>query len=248
MSEREGIFPKKELGTQTGYYGSLAASYDERRFSGMPGRLKNWRDQNLVGKAIRHVGHVERILDVPCGTGRLLRSLASRVSHSVGADISPDMIKFSQLQPSAGDGQKRTIEYIQCDVRSLPFRNDSFDMVLSGRFLHHLFHLSEAERLHVMKEFARVSRRWVLGDFNIRYGLKYYVNKVRSILRGKPLIIQRRTATEVFEELARAGLSVERIYPVSWFASEKWYILCEKDGDRGKVEQKMRNPFRRSRG
>lgn len=225
----ERISPKIELGTQTGYYGSLAASYDGRRFSGALGRLKNWRDQQLIVKAVRHAGHVDRILDVPCGTGRLVRSLASRVPYSIGADISLDMITFSRGHPHAQSRPNGLVEYVQCDARYLPFGNDSFDVVLSGRFLHHLFHLPQSERLQVIQEFARVSRKWVLGDFNIQYGLKYYVNKMRSVLQGKPLKSQRRTATEVFEELTQAGLRVERVYPISWVASEKWYILCRKE-------------------
>jgi len=79
-----------------------------------------------------------------------------------------------------------------------------------------------------MREFARVSRRWVLGDFNMQYGLKYYMNKVRNVLKGKQLKSQRMTATKVFGELTEAGLQVEQVYPISWVASEKWYILCRK--------------------
>ncbi len=227
MNEKR-VPPEIELGTQTGYYGPLAASYDEHRFSGVLGRLKNWRDQRLVEKAVRHAGHVERILDVPCGTGRLLRSLASRVPHSVGADISLDMIQFSRLPTPVKGGPKGLLEYVQCDAKYLPFSNDSFDVVVSGRFLHHLFHLPRAERVQVMREFARVSRKWVLGDFNIQYGLKYYINRLRSTLTGKPMKSQRMAAGKVFGELAQAGLQVEQVYPISWFASEKWYILCRK--------------------
>jgi len=229
VSERETVSPKTKLGTQTGYYGPLAASYDDRRFSGALGRLKNWRDRRLVEKAMRHAGGVERILDVPCGTGRLLRSLASRVPHSVGADVSLDMIEFSRLHPSVKNGARGLLEYVQCDARYLPFSNGTFDLVVSGRFLHHLFHLPQSERLQVIREFVRVSRGWVLGDFNIRYGLKYQINRLRSTLRGKPLKSQRMAATEVFEELSRAGLRVEKVYPISWLASEKWYILCRKE-------------------
>ncbi len=229
MNEKR-IAPAIELGAKTGYYGSLAASYDEHRFSGALGRLKNWRDQRLVEKAVRRAGRVERILDVPCGTGRLLRSLVSRVSYSVGADVSPDMIEFSRLStPGKEAGSKGLLEYVQCDAKYLPFGNDSFDVVVSGRFLHHLFNVPQCDRLQVMKEFARVSRGWVLGDFNIQYGLKYYINRVRSILKRKPLKSQRMAAAKVFEELAEAGLRVEQVYPISWIASEKWYILCRKE-------------------
>ncbi len=219
-----------ELGAKTGYYGSLAASYDDHRFSGALGRLKNWRDQRVVRKAVRRAGRVERILDVPCGTGRLLRSLTSRIPHSVGADVSADMIEFSRLSTAGQEtGSKSLLEYVQCDAKYLPFGNESFDMVVSGRFLHHLFNVPQSDRLQVMKEFVRVSRRWVLGDFNIKYGLKYYINRMRSILERKPLKSQRMSAVEVFEELAEAGLRVEQVYPISWLASEKWYILCRKE-------------------
>ncbi len=218
------------LGSKTGYYGSLAASYDEHRFSGVLGRLKNWRDQRVVQKAVRHAGRVERILDIPCGTGRLLRSLAPRIAHSVGADVSADMIEFSRLSPAGKEaGSKGLQEYVQCDAKYLPFSSNTFDVVISGRFLHHLFNVPQSDRLQVMKEFARVSRRWVLGDFNIQYGLKHYINRVRSILKRKPLKSQRMAAARVFEELGKAGLRVEQVYPISWLASEKWYVLCRKE-------------------
>ena len=227
-TEKKRISPKIELGAKTGYYGPLADSYDERRFGGWLGRLKNWRDQRLVNKAVRYAGHVERILDVPCGTGRLIRSLAFRVPHAIGADVSLDMIESSRLSHPVKKRLNGLLEYVQCDAKYLPFGNDSFDVVVSGRFLHHLFHLDEAERVKVIREFARVSRQWVLGDFNIQYGLKYHINRLRGIL-GTPMKSQRMTAAKVFEELAKSGLRVEQVYPISWFASEKWYIMCRKE-------------------
>jgi ubiquinone/menaquinone biosynthesis C-methylase UbiE len=228
MNDRGRISQTIELGTKTGYYGPLAASYDEHRFKGTLGRLKNWQDQRLVWRAVQHAGHIHRVLDVPCGTGRLVRSLVRHIPHLVGADVSRDMINFSRQHPKVNGQFVGHLEYVQCDARYLPFHSNSFDLVVSGRFLHHLYHLPQAERVQVMREFARVSRRWVLGDFNIQYGLKYYVNKVRSVLRGKQLKSQRMTADKVFGELNNAGLKVEKVYPISWVASEKWYILCRK--------------------
>ncbi len=228
MNHRERISPAAELGTKTGYYGDLAAAYDEHRFSGALGRLKNWWDQRVVWRAVRHAGHIQRVLDVPCGTGRLLRGLARHVPYLVGADVSRDMIDFSRQHHHVKGRPASRLEYVQCDAKYLPFGCNAFDLVVSGRFLHHLYHWPQAERIQVMREFARVSRRWVVGDFNIRYGLKYYINKVRSILKGTQLKSQRMTAAKVFEELTEAGLQVEQVYPISWFASEKWYILCRK--------------------
>jgi ubiquinone/menaquinone biosynthesis C-methylase UbiE len=228
MKHQERIPRATGLSTKTGYYGPLAASYDQRRFSGIRGRLKNWLDQRLVGRAIRHAGNIQRVLDVPCGTGRLLKRMECYIPYLVGADVSRDMIDLTRLHSSFKGRSVGHLEYVQCDAKSLPFHNDSFDLVMSGRFLHHLYHFPQAERDQVMREFARVSRKWVLGDFMIQYGLKYYVTKVRSILRGRQLKSERMTAAKIFGELNDVGLQVERIYPVSWVASEKWYILCRK--------------------
>ncbi len=228
MSHREKTSSTTELGPKTGYYGPLAASYDDRRFGSALGRLKNWRDQRLVWRAVKHAGNIQRVLDVPCGTGRIVRSLVHGVPHLVGADVSRDMIDLSRRHCTFKGRPAGHLEYVQCDAKYLPFHNDSFDLVVSGRFLHHLFHWPQAVRIQVMREFVRVSRRWVLGDFNLQYGLKYYLNKVRTVLKGKHFKSRRMTKTEVFRELTEAGLRVEQVYPLSWIASEKWYVLCRK--------------------
>ena len=228
MKHRERISPAARLGTKTGYYGDLAATYEERRFSGALGRLKNWKDQRIVRRAVRRAGHIQRVLDVPCGTGRFLQGLTGHVPYLVGADVSRDMIDFSRQHHRVKGGIAGRLEYVQCDAKYLPFGSNTFDLVVSGRFLHHLYHFPRAERIQVIRELARVSQKWVVGDFNMQYGLKYYINKARSILKGTQLKSQRMTAAKVFEELTEVGLQVEKVYPMSWFASEKWYILCRK--------------------
>ena len=227
-NHREGIPPAIELGTKTGYYGDVATAYDDRRFGGALGHLKNWQDQRIVRRAVRRAGRIQRVLDVPCGTGRFLQGLAHHVPHLVGADVSRDMIDLSRQRHSVKGRPVGRLEYVQCDAKYLPFGSNTFDLVVSGRFLHHLYHFPQAERIQVMREFARVSQKWVVADFNIQYGLKYYFNKVRSILKGRQLKSQRMTAAKVFGELTEVGLQVEQVYPMSWFASEKWYILCRK--------------------
>jgi ubiquinone/menaquinone biosynthesis C-methylase UbiE len=217
--------PSVEWGVKTGYYGHLAASYDEHRFRGLLGRLKNWRDQRSVWRAVRLAGDIHRVLDIPCGTGRFLRGLASHTPYLVGADVSRDMIDLSSKYQRVKRQPVNLLEYVQCDAKHLPFRNNSFDLVVSGRFLHHL---PPVDRFQVLREFSRVSRKWVLGDFNVQYGLKYRLNQLRSFIKGKELKSRRMTSVKVFKEFNEAGLQVERVYPISWIASEKWYILCRK--------------------
>ena len=165
------------------------------------------------------------MLDVPCGTGRFLRSLAPRIPYLVGGDLSRDMMDISRRHHRDLELPQGLLEYVQCDAERLPYRDASFDLVLTGRFMHHL---PPDVRVQVMREFARVSRSWVVIDFNMQYGLKYHLRRVRSFLKGRLSDRQRMSPAQVLAELAEAGLQIERIYPVSWVMSEKWYVLCRK--------------------
>ena len=69
----------------------------------------------------------ERVLDVACGTGLIARRAAERVGPSgtvTGLDLSPDMIEVARaVSPS-------TIEWHVGDATSLPFADDTYDVVL----------------------------------------------------------------------------------------------------------------------
>ncbi|MGI9578466.1 MAG: class I SAM-dependent methyltransferase [Microthrixaceae bacterium] len=75
-------------------------------------------------------GSTEHVLDLGCGNGRWLAALAER-EHSgstVGADLSYGMLS------SLGDHIPRT----QIDATALPFRDDTFDVVLAAHMLYHV--------------------------------------------------------------------------------------------------------------
>ena len=88
------------------------------------------------------------ILDVGCGTGRLLRTL-SRVwpnAKYTGADLSDIMIgEARKLAPA--------MEFHIAPAEKLPFPDRSFDVVLSSLTLHHW---NDAER--GIREIVRVLR------------------------------------------------------------------------------------------
>lgn len=72
----------------------------------------------------------ERVLDVACGTGLIARLAAEQVGPTgsvTGVDIAPDMIDVAQTLPSPGGP---AIEWHVGDATSLPFPDDSYDVVL----------------------------------------------------------------------------------------------------------------------
>ena len=100
------------------------------------------------------------ILDVGCGTGRLLRATSVRWPHAqlFGADPAERMVsEAGRLNPSA--------TFTLAFSESLPFPGQSFDLVFSSLSLHHW-----ANQAKGLKEIARVLRRggwFCLADYTI---------------------------------------------------------------------------------
>ncbi|MBM3324546.1 MAG: class I SAM-dependent methyltransferase [Calditrichaeota bacterium] len=70
-----------------------------------------------------------RILDAAGGTGRITLPLA-KMGYSVTlCDISPGMLKVAR-QKLLREGLLEKVEVVECDVRKLPFDDESFDFVL----------------------------------------------------------------------------------------------------------------------
>jgi ubiquinone/menaquinone biosynthesis C-methylase UbiE len=76
-----------------------------------------------------NIGHSDRILDVACGTGIVSRLaidyVDATVEKVVGVDINPVMLNVAR-HCSAG----KNIEWKEGSVTSLPFPNESFDLVV----------------------------------------------------------------------------------------------------------------------
>ena len=136
------------------------------------------------------------ILDVGCGTGRLLRSAEGRFPQAelVGVDPAPQMVR--QAQASAGEGS--SIQFQQGAAEELPFRDGRFDLVFSTLTFHHW-----SDQPRAVAEIARVlapGGRWLLADF-LATGLMRYI---RLLLRMKRFPERESLAAM----LAAAGLRV----------------------------------------
>jgi ubiquinone/menaquinone biosynthesis C-methylase UbiE len=75
----------------------------------------------------------ERVIDVGCGTGLVIRSMgvgASTLDH-MAIDLSPDMITHARRQ----GGDERGIHYSVMDAHHLVFNDDMFDLAILGQSL-----------------------------------------------------------------------------------------------------------------
>ena len=103
------------------------------------------------------------ILDIGCGTGRLLRRMRARwpAAHLLGVDLAEGMVtRAREYTPGA------TI-YL-APAEHLPLENDSVDLVTSTTSFHHW-----SDHAQGIREAVRVLRRgglFVLGDVSISIG------------------------------------------------------------------------------
>lgn len=108
-------------------YGRLASSYD-RRWS----RYIAESVRETLRRAKLQPG--ERVLDVGCGTGELLREVVPAESGggaAAGVDLSMAMLLRARQKVGASAG------LIAADAQRLPFRDRAFDVVVSTSALHY---------------------------------------------------------------------------------------------------------------
>lgn len=117
--------------------------------------------KTVLELAISEVPHPAAILDVGCGTGRLLRAAQESFpgARLEGVDAAEGMIEQAKSSP-AGSGR---ITFQVATAERLPFPDAQFDLVFSTMTFHHW-----ADRQRAMAEIARVLKpggRWVFADF-----------------------------------------------------------------------------------
>lgn len=73
------------------------------------------------------------LLDVWCWTGPILSLLSKEFpdKHYVGLDLTPKMIEVAKSK------KLKNVEFIVCDAEDLPFKENSFDIVVCSQSFHH---------------------------------------------------------------------------------------------------------------
>lgn len=215
---RKGRRPASSLDLFARRYGTAddARNYRDRRFGrSRHGRRVDAAERRALEKMLSELPLRGPALDVPCGAGRLAPILAGRSEHVFGADISEEMLGLAR---DAARESRLPCSFLAADARRLPFADGAVDLVLSMRLLHRV--TKHAERVEVLKELARVSRKWILFSFYNRNSWR----AVRDRLRGRYAGEAARTIAAEAEE---AGLRVERVVPAG-LLERQTLVLCSR--------------------
>jgi ubiquinone/menaquinone biosynthesis C-methylase UbiE len=132
------------------YHDAAAHGYDSKWAIDF-GEIGAGQVLTKLGKALgRPPGRYARALEIGAGTGYFSLNLVRQgvIGHAVATDISPGMLeRLAQTAQELGVA----VDTRQADAESLPFPDDSFDLVLGHAVLHHLPGLEKA-----LSEFHRV--------------------------------------------------------------------------------------------
>ncbi|GMJ05210.1 hypothetical protein like AT5G54400 [Hibiscus trionum] len=148
--------------------------------------------QRMVG-SVNDWSTVKLALDIGCGRGILLNAVATQLKKtgSSGRIVGLDPSKITTLSTLRTANMEGVGEYVTCregDVRSLPFGDNYFDVVVSALFVHnvgkeygHRTVEAAAERTRVLGEMVRVLKPGGVGVLWDLLHVPEYVRRLQDL-------------------------------------------------------------------
>jgi ubiquinone/menaquinone biosynthesis C-methylase UbiE len=198
-----------------------AAGYERTRFKGIYGRFKNWNTKRVISKLIRLTGRKGIALDIPCGTGRLSHLILRSGYKWIGGDISLEMMRESRKRM---DGFEGSFWNIRLDAETMALKDNSIDCIFSIRFI---YHIPVEIRYRMLQEMRRVTKKWIIIDYNYPNRFKEMGRKIGSLVNQSP-VKRRITFEEISRELRENGLNIYKAIPASRLFSDNLLLLCNK--------------------
>jgi ubiquinone/menaquinone biosynthesis C-methylase UbiE len=118
--------------------------------------------EGLVDRASIQPGH--RVLEIGCGTGNLLITVARRHPGAEVIGIDPDPAALRRARRKANRA-RLPVRLERAFAGELPFRDGSIDRVLSSLMLHHLDDDEKPRAMHEIRRVLRPGGQLHLVDF-----------------------------------------------------------------------------------
>lgn len=141
---------------------------------------KHEAEMNLVDAALAYLPWHCRLLDVPCGGGRVAIHAARQGFVVTAADISDAMLGITRKNVAAG---RLDIAVDKQDVESLGYTDRAFDASICFRLFHH-FPTTELRR-RAVDELCRVSGHAVMISYLSDRSVTSIKRRLRSRLFGR---------------------------------------------------------------
>lgn len=171
-------------------YNIWAKKYDE---------YLKYLDSFEQDKLMKLIGDIKgkKVLDMGCGTGRIIPNLLEKGGEVIAADISEEMLKIVNKK-------HHQVKTVICDICALPFPNELFDMVIASFVIVHLKDLKTA-----FDEIYRVLKNggiFIVTNINQRKAPKLKLDSKKEIIIKSYYHIPK----QVLEALNEAAFSIDK--------------------------------------
>jgi SAM-dependent methyltransferase len=196
---------------------NIGEAYKQRYQRRWSKRCATRREIHLIERLLASQPHCSRVLDIPCGGGRVSGPLTKAADLVLQTDVSLGQVLMARRTM----GSEGRIIWFTASAFLIPLKDGAVDGTVCNRLTHHLPSAAEMERL--ICELLRVSTRFVILSYYNHNSLKSLGRRLRGKYPGHTL---RRADLRALAE--RHGASVQIDIPFWHAGSRLRYALLQK--------------------
>jgi SAM-dependent methyltransferase len=205
---------------------SLAEKYP----SEYSNRWRDRREKACIVECLKAIPAGSKVLDLPCGTGRLTRLLVERGYRVTGADASEAMLSRAKSNYAAYRDERKggpEVSFSLRDVLATGFDANEFDGISCIRLFHHF---NEAEtRRQALRELRRICKGPIVVTFLNSFALDRVSSWLKNRLRGRRQDSQRPIPMRTFAaDIKSAGLQIDEKIAAHWGISSRWFLVLNR--------------------
>ena len=205
------------------YDEKTAKSYQVRKES------KHLAEMRLVDRAFSLIPKSHRVLDLPCGGGRVTVHLGLQGYNMSSADLSDAMLAITR-ENVAKNGLKGAVE--KQDIEKLSYADQHFDSLISFRLFHHFPNPEIRQR--AVSELCRIAKHFVAISYFSPASITLLKRNLRAAL-GKGKSDKHHTPlSEVKRYFAKAGFRFVKDFARTPLIHTLHVAVFERDSKPGK--------------
>ena len=203
---------------------SIVNTFDKERKQYFYMRYKHKLESNFLIKTLNLFDKPLRVLDVACGTGRMVNEVfksKNKIDY-YGVDTSGEMmskikrnvnLKVADTSREMMKNIKKEVNLFIADASHLPFKDNTFDVVYT---YHLLWHLPVDTQKEILKEMLRVTKEegYILFDF---LNKNFLFEKIKPLFKSKTKGIYKLSKYEVEQIVKSDNLKIERLFDIPIF-------------------------------
>lgn len=194
-------------------------------------RWRDRREKACIVECLNAIPAGSKVLDLPCGTGRMTRLLVERGYQVIAADASEAMLgrakqTYAKYRAERGAAAPEVAFSVR-DVLSTGFQDNEFDGISCIRLFHHF---SEAEtRRKALRELNRICSGPIVVTFLNSFALDRFSSWVKMKVRNRKPENQRPIPLKTFAaDIEAAGLQIDKKIAAHWGISSRWFLTLSR--------------------